>query len=235
MGSTRLPGKVLADVGGATMLASVVRRAGRAGSVDHVVVATSVLPGDDAVAHEAGDLGVSVFRGDELDVLDRFHGAARAADAELVVRVTADCPLIDPGLIDRVVRALLDATPSADFAANTLERTYPQGLDVEVAWFGTLDRAQREATRPYERAHVFPYIYEHPEFFRLVGVANDRDLSAMRWTVDTQEDLDFVRAVYQRLGNPTDATWQDVLDILAAEPDLAEINRHVRQKAVADG
>ena len=233
MGSTRLPGKVLKDIGGETMLARVVRRAQQATLLDQIVVATTVESGDDVIVAECECLRVPVFRGDEQDVLDRYYQAAKAYDADTVVRVTSDCPLIAPEITDRVIRAFLDETP--DCASNTLGRTYPRGLDTAVVTTAALARAWREAPEPYQRAHVMPYIYQNPDLFRLLSVTGEVDYSNYRWTVDTQEDLDFVRAVYDRLGNDDTFGWRDVLKILAQEPELTELNRHIRQKAPEEG
>ena len=234
MGSTRLPGKVLADVGPGTMLSCVVGRLRRAATVDRIVVATTTAVRDQPVADHASTLGAGVARGDEQDVLARYHAAAEAAHADAIIRITADCPLVDPEIVDRVVEAFTDAAP-VDFAANTLRRTYPAGLDVEVITRDALERAWREARRPYERVHVCPYIYEHPEQFRLLSVAGDEDYSWMRWVVDTPEDLAFVRAVYGRLGNDLAVSWRDVVALLTDAPELLEINRHVRQKRLREG
>ena len=206
------------------MLAHVVGRVQRAQRVDEVAVATTDVPDDDAVVSECEQLGVRVFRGSEFDVLSRFAGAAAAFGAGTIVRITSDCPLIDPEVIDEVVCAL----GSADFAANTLERTYPQGLDVEVVSREALDRTAREAVEPYDREHVFPYVYRHPERFEFVSVTCEDDWSGLRWTVDEAADLEFVRAVHARLGDPS--SWRDVLALVEREPELAEINRGVQQK-----
>lgn len=233
MGSTRLPGKVLMDIAGVTMLARTVSRARRATRVDEAVVATTTDPRDDAVVDECELLGVRVFRGSEEDVLDRYYMAAREHGAEAVVRVTSDCPLIDPALIDEVVGAFLDARP--DYAANTIERTYPRGLDTEVMSFEALERAWREAEKPHEREHVTAYIYRNPDGFRLLSVKGERDLSVCRWTVDTPADLEFVRAVYERFGTGDSFGWEDALKLVESEPALAEINRGVRQKSLEEG
>jgi len=233
MGSSRLPGKVLAEVGGWTMLARAVGRVRQATLVDKVVVATTTAADDDRIVEECNRLAVACFRGQQEDVLDRFHRAAGACGAEAVVRITADCPLIDPELIDQVVRAFVDRQP--DFAANTLRRTYPRGLDTEVMTAAALARAWREAQKPYQRTHVTPFIYEHPEHFRLLAVTGREDLSGGRWTVDSPEDLDFVRAVYRRLGDEGAFSWRDVCRLLADEPSLAELNRAVRQKSLVEG
>ncbi len=230
MGSTRLPGKALLEIEGVSMLARVVDRVRRMETVDRIVVATTTGTHDDPLAQHAAVLGVDVYRGDEEDVLDRYYQAARLFNLGVVVRITSDCPLLDPGLADQVVRLVLTGSPRPDYAANTISRSYPRGLDVEVVPLATLERAWREATSSHERAHVFPYVYEHPETFSVAGVADAVDRSAMRWTVDTEDDLTFVREVYRRLAG-REITWTDVLNVLQAEPQLLRINAQVRQKS----
>ena len=233
MGSTRLPGKVLEDIGGRTMLARVVRRTQRATLVDKVVVATTMEPTDDAIVAECQHLGVSVFRGSEPDVLDRYYQAAEVYEAEAIVRITADCPLIDSGIIDRVVRAFLEERP--DYASNTLACAHPRGLDVEVMTMAALAHTRQEAHKPYQRAHVTAYIYENPWLFRLLAITEETDYSHHRWTVDTPEDLAFVRAVYACLNNDDDFTWRDALVVLARDPKLMELNQHIEQKTLKEG
>lgn len=233
MGSTRLPGKVLHDIAGQSMLARVVRRVARARLVDEVVVATSTSPADEAVVAECERLGVASFRGDEQDVLDRYYRAAVHFRAPTVVRVTSDCPLIEPEIVDEVVAAFQAARP--DYASNTLERTYPRGLDTEVMSLDALARAWAEAPEPYHWIHVTPYFYQNPELFSLVSVTQARDDSEQRWTVDTADDLAFVRQIYERLGGGDEVYWQDVLDLLEREPGLRALNRDVRQKALREG
>lgn len=233
MGSTRLPGKVLKDLGGATVLARTINRMKLASSLDGVVVATSIESTDDAIVEEAERLGVPSFRGSEDDVLDRYYGAARASEAAVVVRVTSDCPLIDPSVADEVVSAF--ASGGVDYASNTLTRTYPRGLDVEVMSMDALARAKREAREPYQRTHVTPYFYENPNLFRLLSLTADADYSGHRWTVDTPEDLEFMRAVYALAGWRDDISWKELLKIVALSPALPEVNRHVRQKSLREG
>jgi spore coat polysaccharide biosynthesis protein SpsF len=228
MGSTRLAGKVLKDLCGETVLARVVDRTRRATLLSEVVVATSVQAADDAIVQECRRLSVPCFRGNEADVLDRYYRAAEKFSAEAIVRITSDCPLIDPEVSSKTIRAFLEQHP--DYASNVLERTYPRGLDTEVMTFAALERAWGDAHDPYQREHVTPFLYQHPERFRLVSVTGDRDYSQYRWTLDTMEDLEFVRAVYERCAEALDPTWQDVLRILEKEPDLAAINEHVKQK-----
>jgi spore coat polysaccharide biosynthesis protein SpsF len=230
MGSTRLPGKVLKDLGGETTLGRVVRRLRRSELIEEVVIATTFSPDDQAVVLEARRLGVPAFMGDELDVLDRFYQASRAFQPELVVRITSDCPLIDPQITDSTIRAFLDASP--DYASNAFERTYPRGLDTEVMTPEALGRAWRQAKLPYQREHVTPFIYEHPELFRILPVTNQEDYSSHRWTLDTPEDLEFLRTVYERFDNRDDFSWRDVLDLLAREPALVYMNAHIEQKVL---
>lgn len=231
MGSTRLPGKVLTDLEGETMLARVVARSRRARRLHAVVVATSDRPSDDVVAAEAGRLGVPVFRGSEDDVLGRFAGAARAHRADAVVRITADCPLIDPAVIDWVVGRFLETAP--DYASNTLRRTFPRGLDVEVITSGALAEAAVEATAPADRAHVTPFIHQQPERYRLESVELAEDWSSLRWTVDTAADLELARELYRRLGGDVFG-WRQALELVVADPDLARINLGVRQKGLEE-
>ncbi len=233
MGSTRLPGKVLRDIAGDTMLARVVRRTQLARTLSAVVVATTTAAADSPVVTECDRLGIPAFRGDEQDVLDRYWQAAHACQADVVVRITADCPLIDPGVVDLVVTAFQAARP--DYASNVLERTYPRGLDTEVMTLAALRSAWRQADQPYQRAHVTPYIYQNPERFRLLSVKADADTSNYRWTVDTAADLTFVQAVFERLGSDGTFTWRAVLELLAREPELADINRDTQQKALHEG
>lgn len=237
MGSTRLPGKVLLDLGGHSMLARVVRRVRRSRCVDRTVVAATESAADEPLVSECDRLGVELVRGSELDVLDRFYRAACRFGAGAVVRITSDCPLIDPGVIDRVVRAYLDWRP--DYASNVYRRTYPRGLDTEVVSRDALGRAWREASEPYQRVHVTPYLYQHPEYFRLLSVTAGPeaagDAGHMRWTVDTAEDLALIREVYRRFGNEDTFAWTDLLDLFARDPSLAELNRAVRQKALHEG
>jgi len=232
MGSTRLLGKVIMDIGGKTMLARVVERTQRAKLLDKILVATTFNSRDNPIVVECKRLDVSLSRGSEEDVLDRYYQAAKIHGAEAVVRVTSDCPFIDPDVIDKVVQAFLNQKP--DYASNTIHRTYPRGLDIEVMTMDSLARAWREAAESHQRVHVTPYIYQNPDKFRIIAVNSGVDYSHHRWTVDTQEDLDFVRAVYTRFGNNDKFNWRDVLALLAQEPSLVDINRHIGQKTLEE-
>jgi len=226
MGSTRLPGKVLAEIGGRPMLWHVVHRLRRARFVDQVCVATSTHPADDAVARFCLQESLTCFRGSEADVLDRFYRAARALQADEVVRITADCPLLDPAVVDTVIAAF--HAGEYDYASNVLRYTYPDGLDAEVFSLAALERAWREATQPADREHVTAFM-RHSGRFRLApNVESEVDLSPrrLRWTVDDAADLEFVRRVYAGLDrNGQPFGMDDVLRLLEEHPDMTELNR----------
>ncbi len=233
MGSSRLPRKVLMDLGGATVLDRVLNRLGRSELIHELLVATTVEPADDAIVEHCKRTGRKVFRGSEQDVLDRYYHAAKYIDADVAVRITSDCPVIDPDVTDATIRGFFDQ--HADYASNALVRTYPRGLDTEVMTVRALERAWRESTKPYQREHVTPYIYENPSQFKLHGIENDVDCSQHRWTLDTPEDLQLLRAIYERFGGRDDFSWRQVLEVVQDDPSLANINRHVVQKAVHQG
>ena len=248
MGATRLPGKVLLDIGGQPMLVRVVERVRRARRVDRVVVATTTEDQDDPVAELCAQRGYACARGSLYDVLDRYVQAARAFDADAIVRITADCPVIDPQLIDLCVDEFRKA--GADFAATRLPppwpRTYPIGEDVEVVRRAALERAWQEADRPHQREHVMPFFYEglpivplavplaqldSPRGFHLALLNHVPDCGAFRWTVDTPEDLELLRQVYARFDNRDSFGWTEVLALFGREPGLAKINASVPQKS----
>jgi len=228
IGSSRLPGKVLAELGGTTMLAQVVRRVRDARRITETVVATTTAPDDDAVVREAGRLGAGVHRGSQSDVLDRFVGAARSYRADVIVRVTADCPLLDGEVLDQVIGAL---DTSVDYASNTHDRRFPRGLDVEALHRDTLERIGRLGTSPEAREHVTAFVMEAPTLFRVAQVSAEQDDSDLRWTVDTPDDLDMVRALYRELDLATVALpYRELVAAVRARPELAAGNAHVVQK-----
>lgn len=230
VGSTRLPGKVLMPLLGEPMLTRVMRRTARARRIDGVVVATTEDRSDDPLVDLAAAEGWPVVRGSMDDLLDRYVVAARDQHADVVIRITSDCPLIDPGVIDLTVDAFLGG--ECDYASNSLEpRTFPRGLDVEVVDRDALERAWREDTDPAWREHATPYIYRHPERFRLLAVRSEDPHPEQRWSVDTREDYELVRRVYEDLGRD-DFTWHDALAAVEAHPDWYELNRHIIQKVV---
>jgi spore coat polysaccharide biosynthesis protein SpsF len=237
MGSTRLPGKVLMDIDGVPMLARVVERVRGAKLVNDVVVATSLDKADDEIALYCVRKGINHSRGSNEDVLSRYLDAAEEYQAEVIVRITADCPLMDPQIIDRTVGHFL-SQEGVDFGSNrgkgAINRTFPIGMDVEVFTRVVLEKAGIEASQDYEREHVTPYFYEVPGRFRTVSIDSGGDFGHLRWTVDTKEDMKFVRQIYRRLNAKPDFNMKDVLDLLRKEPELAQINVQIRQKTSRD-
>lgn len=230
MGSTRLPGKmllpVLEDKGALELM---LERARRARTLDRIVVATTTLAEDDALAGLCEKLSVACFRGHPTDVLDRYYQCALSAGRDdTLVRLTGDCPLHDPAVIDRVVEFF--ASGSYDYAANTHPPTYPDGLDTEVFSFKALERAWSNGRLPSEREHVTYYIYTHPQDFSLGNYAGRTDLSMLRWTLDEPADLEFMRRVYAILGDKPFG-MADVLDLLERQPELLELNQHLERNA----
>jgi spore coat polysaccharide biosynthesis protein SpsF len=258
MSSSRLPGKILADIAGQPMLQRAFLRTSRAATVTETLFATTTDPSDDPVAEYCDFSGIPFVRGNLYDVLDRYYQAARQTKADVIVRITADCPVIDPALIDDVVNTVISGQSSVvngrfDFAANRLpppwSRTYPIGLDTEVCTFAALERAWKEAREPQHREHVMPYFYEDvelitehrslqsgisPRGFKVALLHHVTDFGDYRWTVDTSEDLEFIRQVYSRFDGRDDFTWKEVLEVVHNEPGLMEINAGVRHRTLKD-
>jgi spore coat polysaccharide biosynthesis protein SpsF len=276
--SSRLPGKVLMDIDAKPMLQHVVERARQAKLVDEVMVATTTDPSDDILEQFCHRQAISCFRGSLQDVLDRFYQAAKKSTAQIIVRLTADCPLLDPKLIDLTIEAFLghnvnrnprypslfrvDDTPTAfpfDFAANRLpppwKRSLPIGLDVEVCSFTALESAWQQADKPHQREHVMPYLYDGvmfspsnpaageewyveqgstPSGFKVALLNHIPDYGALRWTVDTPADLEFVRQVYPHFTGEPMFGWQQVLELVRQHPELESINADVQHKSAFD-
>ncbi len=226
MGSSRLPGKVLMDLNGDTVLGLLVRRIRISERVNRIVVATTEKPEDDVIERFARNTGVDLFRGSEDDLLDRFYRAAIMYKAQTIVRITADCPLIDPFIVDKVIE-LFDG--EYDYVNNTMEPTFPDGLDVEVFTFACLRDAWENAELPSEREHVTPYIKKHPEKYSLGVYKNGIDYSDLRWTIDEESDYILVKEIMKRIGNKTDFVFQDILDLFAEDPGLGEINQGIKR------
>ena len=220
MSSTRLPGKVLKPVVGRPMLGRQIDRLRRSRRIHTLVVATSTQPSDNAISDFCAAEDIRCFRGPLEDVLGRFQGAVEAFEgAEHVVRLTADCPLIDWAVVDDAIA--LHLRERADITGNAVVRSYPDGLDVEVMTVAALKAADRGAQGSYEREHVTPYLYRHPELFRCVHLVQQPDLAALRWTVDTAEDFRILEAVFGGLlPIKPDFLQPDILDFLAAHPEI---------------
>ena len=273
MSSSRLPGKILADISGQPMLQRVFIRTSRAATVTETIFATTTDPSDDPVAEYCQSSGIPFTRGSLYDVLDRYYQAAAQTKADVIVRITADCPVIDPALIDDCVNAIwgrFEGMPdaleevdrpllpdelvfAADFVCNRLpppwHRTYPIGLDVEVCTFKALKKAWTEAVAPQHREHAMPYFYEGVELNRVnrrleYGISphgcrvallhHPTDFGDYRWTVDTPEDLEFIRQVYSRFNGRDHFSWKEVLDLVHHEPQLMQINANVKHKTLKD-
>ena len=233
MGSTRLPGKVMMKICGKAVLLHIIDRLKACELLDEIVIATTVSDKDDIIFDAVSnyDKSIGFFRGPEENVLERYYFAAKKANTDVIVRVTSDDPLIDPSVIDDLIREFL--SNDCDYVSNSQNKTFPLGLDAEVFSFKALEEAWNKATKDYEREHVTPYIIENPDKFKLLNVANDIDLSHLRWTLDTKEDFEFINAVYKRI-YPKNQLFlmDDVLELLDKEPELVEINRHIEQKQV---
>ena len=251
MSSSRLPGKILADIAGQPMLQRVFMRTSRADTVSETIFATTTDASDDPVAEYCDFSGIPCTRGSQFDVLDRYYQAASQAKADVVVRVTADCPVIDPALIDDVVNTLIE--DEYDFVCNRLPppwpRTYPIGLDVEACTYKVLAKAWKDAKEPQHREHAMPYLYEGVELstvsrqksegissrgFRIAVSNHTTDFGDYRWTVDTAEDLEFMRQVYSRFDGRDDFSWKEVLDLVHNNPELMKINAGVQHKSLKD-
>jgi spore coat polysaccharide biosynthesis protein SpsF len=236
MSSTRLPGKVLLDLGGRPVLSRMVERVRQSKLITRVVVATTIDPSDEPIVQLCHDEKIDVFRGSLPDVLDRYYQAATLYHADIVVRLTGDCPLIDAQLIDQTIQALIDQ--KADFSCNRLpppfHRTYPIGLDVEVCTMAALTFAWHVADEKHDREHVLPYLYEVEGRFKVVQLDHTEDLGSLRWTLDTPEDYALLQQVIQRLGGRNDFAWLEVLELFKKEPELAQINQAVKHKSMFD-
>jgi len=251
MSSSRLPGKILADIAGQPMLQRVFIRTSRSASVSQTLFATTTDPSDDPVAEYCEFSGIPFTRGSLYDVLDRYYQAAKSAKADVVVRITADCPIIDPELIDNVVNTLLE--DEYDFVCNRLpppwHRTYPIGLDVEACTFKVLAKAWKEAKEPQHREHAMPYFYEgvkltrqtrtletgtSPRGYNIALLHHTADFGDYRWTVDAPEDLEFTRQVYSHFDGRDDFSWKEALDLVHDSPELMKINASVKHKTLKD-
>lgn len=232
LSSTRFPGKVLKPLLGEPMLSRQIERLGRSKNFDKLIVATSLDPSDDALEQFCRKEGLDCFRGSLEDVLDRFYQAALPYAPEHVVRLTGDCPLIDPELVDRIIAYHIEG--GFDYASNTLEPTYPDGLDAEIFRFDALRRAWQEAVLPSTREHVTIYMYKHPELFRLGVYRGTTNMSNLRWTVDEPDDLSLVEAIYSALypSNPGFTTGE-ILAFLDKNPEFLTYNStHARNEGL---
>jgi spore coat polysaccharide biosynthesis protein SpsF len=231
MGSTRCPGKVMMPLCGKSVLAHTIERVRACSLITQTVVATTRLSRDQAIIAESKKLGIEAFEGSEDDVLSRYYHAASAFKADIVVRITSDCPLIDPKVIEKTIRFFLDHFREFDYVSNVLTRSYPRGMDTEVFSFNMLSEAFYEAVDAHDREHVTPFIYRQPNRYRLGNVSYHEDQSRHRWTLDTPEDYNLICRITELLypKNPM-FTMEDILNLFEKYPDLFMINAHISQK-----
>jgi spore coat polysaccharide biosynthesis protein SpsF len=213
MGSKRLPGKVLAPILGEPMLRVTLRRLESAQRITKLLLATSTHSADDPIAALADQAGIECYRGSEDDCLDRYYWAAMSANADVVVRLTGDNPLVDGAFVDEVIARYIDSTPAADYVNPELSGCFPVGLKAEVFSLGTLGTVWREAKSSEDREHVTPFIYHHPDRFRIESLSHSPAYGHLHWTVDTQSDLDYVRLTFEHFGSLI-FPWQSVTDAI---------------------
>lgn len=233
MRSTRLPGKVLREVMGRPLLDFQIERLRQVKEANDIAVLTTTHPADDEIVDFCKERDVLCYRGPEEDVLARYHRVALQREPNAIVRITSDCPLIDPDVTDQVIKAFKDSYPVYDYVSNTFKQTYPRGLDTEVFSFQALDIAFANADKPAEREHVTPYLYQHPKLFKLLNVPSKENLSQYRWTVDTIDDFTLIRLILEHLypKNPN-FRLKDILALLKEHPEWMAINAHVQQKSL---
>jgi spore coat polysaccharide biosynthesis protein SpsF len=232
-GSTRLPEKVLKKIKNKTILEHDIDRVLKAKTVDELVIATTEKDEDNVIVDIAKNCSVGYYRGSEDNVLSRYYFAAKKYDAEIVIRITSDCPLIDPQIIDDMVNEFLKLrkNENIDYLSNKVKMTFPRGLDVEVFTFDALEKTFLEATQKFEKEHVTPYIYLNPKKFKIKNYENDTDYSMFRWTLDTEEDFLFIKKIYDHLYNENKMfLFRDVLKYVQENPEISKLNEHVRQK-----
>ena len=231
MGSTRLPGKILKKVQGKTLLEIQLERLQQSTLIEQIIVATTTQAQDDVVVDVCKELAINFYRGSEEDVLSRYYEAAVAFDANVIVRLTSDCPLIDPVIVDEVIEIYARQQDTIDYVSNTLERTYPRGLDVEVFSFEALEKAYEEAVLQRDREHVTAYFYSNPDVFKIDHVKGEQDYSHFRWTVDTPEDCELIELILNELYEDKQLFYmQDVIQLLTRYPEWNDINAHIEQK-----
>jgi spore coat polysaccharide biosynthesis protein SpsF (cytidylyltransferase family) len=225
LGSTRLPGKVLLDLEGRTVLEHVVRRVKSSKHVDDVIVATTINMDDLEIVKLCTNLGIRVYCGSEDDVLDRYYQTARRFKADHIVRITSDCPLIDPVVIDEVIK--LHFLDEADYSTNTIKETYPDGEDVEVFTFEALKQTWKNANLASEREHVTPYLRKNPAF-KIASLESKKDLSNKRWTLDNPEDYEFIKLIYKNLYNKNQLFgMEEILKFIDRNPEVEMINKSI--------
>lgn len=233
MGSTRLPGKVMKNLSGKTVLSHVIERVKQSKEIDEIVIATSMSEQDEIISKEAKECNVKLFRGSEYNVLSRYYYAAKENNVDIIVRITSDCPLIDPIIIDNAINLYKenDHDIVTNAGSDLTKRTFPRGLDTEVFSFRILEEAFSNVEKDYQREHVTPYIYENSN--KIYYYKNEVDYSNYRWTLDTKEDWKLISKVYDHLYNGEhDFYLNDIINLMKKYPELNEINKDIEQKKV---
>ncbi|MEG8947856.1 glycosyltransferase family protein [Rosettibacter firmus] len=237
VGSTRLPNKIFKEVCGKPILWHVVNRVSKSKIINNIIVATTNLKDDDVTENFCKENNILYHRGSSEDVLSRYYEAAQKFNGDLILRITSDCPLIDPKIIDKMLAEflILYEKEKLDYMSNSIVRTFPRGLDTEIFPLSVLEKVHFEAKEKYEREHVTPYIYQHPEIFKIKNYANEIDYSYYRWTLDTAEDLELIKIIYESLYNKKEIfLFDDILKLFNERPELIEINRNVKQKQLGE-
>ena len=233
MGSTRLPGKILKKVEGKPLLAIQLERLQASKELDQIVIATTNEKQDDVIAQFCEVQGINYYRGSEQDVLKRYYEAAKTFGGEIIVRLTSDCPIIDPQIVDEVIVFYKKNRLIYDYVSNTVERTYPRGLDTEVFSFKAMEKAYFEASLESEREHVTLYLHTNPDVFSIGSWKGKEDYSEHRWTVDTPEDFELIKLILEKLylHNPL-FSLEDTIAVMLQNPTWKKINEHIEQKKV---
>lgn len=236
MASTRLPGKVLKEVMGKPLLEYQIERLKRVKAADTLIIATTINQTDEPIIDLCNHLSVKYFRGSEENVLARYYYAAKESKADVIVRVTSDCPLIDPKIISQIIEFYIHNYPKYDYVSNTLERTFPRGMDTEVFSFESLEQAFNESTKNPEREHVTPFIYQNSQRYKLKNINYISDVSKYRWTVDTPEDFELIRLILENYHFATNNSFdlEDCLQLVDDNPSWSHININIKQKQLGE-
>mgnify|MGYP000926538114 FL=1 len=230
LGSTRLPSKVLKDLSGKPVLYHVLERIKKTKLVDNIVIATTDLDSDEPLIEYLRENKIDYYRGSSEDVLSRYYESALQYKADIIIRITSDCPLIDPIVIDEIIKIYLENN-NYDYVSNTLMRSFPRGLDVELFTFDALKKSFLKAEKKWEREHVTPYIYTNRDLFNVFNFTNKTDQSFFRWTLDTPEDYQLIKEIYDSLYNEGKIfTTEEVISLFRNRPELIDINKHIEQK-----
>lgn len=231
-GSTRLPGKIFKGISGKPMLWHVVNRLSFSKMIDKIIIATTDQSNDNITEEFCINNKIDYYRGSADDVLSRYYETAKQFKADIVIRITSDCPLIDPLIVDKMLNNFLSVDSKCDYMSNVIDRTFPRGLDTEIFYYSALEKAMNEAVTPLDREHVTPFIYNHTDIFKTRNYSTIKDYSFHRWTVDTEEDLSLIKEIYKELYNPDKLfLFEDVLKLFEQKPELIKINQHIQQRS----